>query len=165
MFIMITCYKHCALVMIVWNRLIPRWNSKNNILSIRKYAFMNYIDDSNASEYTKNVMKRDMVLIPNVITFEEEEKLVQELEPLFKRLLYEDSHIDHVITRFREVLVQWDKAKPILYRTCCETILKYIQRYIHTISSSSLLQIHVLDMARDSNIGPHIDHIHVRYNI
>lgn len=149
--------------MIVWNGSSSRWNSRISIFAIRKYVFMNYMDNSNASEYTKNIVKRDMILIPNVITFEEEKKLTQEIEPLFKRISYEDSHIDHVITRFREVLIQWNRASPILYRTCYEIILKHIQRYIHTIHISSLLPIHVLDMARDGRIGPHIDHIQARY--
>lgn len=52
---------------------------------------MEFSDDA-----TKNVLSKDMQVINNFVTEEEEEALFKEVEPHLKRLRYESSHWDDV---------------------------------------------------------------------
>eukprot|EP00051_Salpingoeca_urceolata_P006707 m.88750 g.88750 ORF g.88750 m.88750 type:complete len:269 (+) comp14953_c0_seq3:1847-2653(+) len=93
----------------------------------------------------------DMVVYPNVITEHEEEELLREVEPALRRCRYEQGHWDRAITNYREVFrSRWK-------RTEARAI---VQRLVSTSPLSELdvsPSVHVLDLAADGEVLPHVD--------
>jgi hypothetical protein len=124
-----------------------------------------------ASGHTAQVIERDLMLVLNVLPDNgtEVSDLTKELDILFKRLSYESSHIDHVITQYRELLLSWDRITahpgfPLLNQLSSQRLIPIIEQWLLvplTLKGPrpSLLPLHILDMAQESIIGPHIDNI------
>lgn len=89
----------------------------------------------------------------DAVTVEEESALVKDIERWFVRKRYDSGHFDKVITQYREI------QKP-LNRFCEENQRVLLRvRDMGFPSSTDLLPVHILDLAADGEIGPHVDHI------
>lgn len=99
-------------------------------------------------EEEKTAFLKDMKIIPDFITCEEETKLFEEIEPYMKRLRYEFDHWDDAIHGFRETeRKNWYPHNR-----------KVIERVRSTAFDSEIMQyVHVLDLAKDGVIKPHVD--------
>lgn len=96
-------------------------------------------------------------VLPDVITPEEEVRLVAELEGNVRRRRYVDNHWDSVIEKYREVEKrEWlDPANKALAERIKSLILHTLQRP----ATLPFLPVHVIDLAEDGFIKPHVDSI------
>lgn len=103
-------------------------------------------------------LPRDTVrLLPEVITAEEERRLVEELErPLRRRRLMRD-HWDSVILHYREVeRREWEDARN------AEVVARVRGRVLALLGLAPdlpCLPVHVIDLAADGFIKPHVDSV------
>lgn len=91
---------------------------------------------------------RDMTLVENFITESEEKSLLDELETVFKRMRYEYDHWDDAIHGYRETeRKHWYPNN----REIIERVAK------HAFVDGSALHVHILDLAKNGIIKPHVD--------
>lgn len=120
-----------------------------------------WLDTRMASQSTLEAIQNDLVLVPDIISIEEETSLLGEIEPLFKRMRYESSHIDHVIKQYREITASNKQDKlPVLTRIVRDRIYPLLHD-----RAKNFLPLHILDLAQDGAIGPHLDHLDYSGNI
>ena len=109
------------------------------------------------NEHEKNLDlldETDFELITNIITKEEETELVNECNILFKRRRYQNGHWDDVILKYKEIektLEQWENPM----------VLESLQK-VHGFLPTTLVylpKVHVIDLASDGYIKPHVDSI------
>ncbi|XP_043602782.1 alpha-ketoglutarate-dependent dioxygenase alkB homolog 7, mitochondrial isoform X2 [Bombus pyrosoma] len=81
-------------------------------------------------------LERTMQVLPNFITVEEEKSLMEEIDSYVRRLKYEQSHWDDAIHNYRET----EKGK-------------------WNDENAKISLIHVLDLAPEGWIKPHVDSI------
>ncbi|CAH1242650.1 ALKBH7 [Branchiostoma lanceolatum] len=99
------------------------------------------------------VCQRDMLVQENFITEEEEQMLFKEVEPKLKRhLRYEYDHWDDAIHGYREIeRSDWsEQSQPILRR---------VRRLAFPPGVPQVHLVHVLDLAKDGWIKPHVDSV------
>ncbi|XP_076233309.1 alpha-ketoglutarate-dependent dioxygenase alkB homolog 7, mitochondrial [Calliopsis andreniformis] len=136
----------CSLTNFV-NRLSNRINSRHYILS---NIVCNKVD-TNVDNW-KTELHNTMLILQNFISVEEENSLIAEIEPYLKTLRYEESHWDDAIHAYRETE----------RRNWNERNLNIINR-IHEKAFPKGLQhlplIHVLDLAAEGWIKPHVDSV------
>uniref|UniRef100_A0A1I8PFX8 Alpha-ketoglutarate-dependent dioxygenase AlkB-like domain-containing protein n=1 Tax=Stomoxys calcitrans TaxID=35570 RepID=A0A1I8PFX8_STOCA len=96
----------------------------------------------------KEKFQCDMKVLVDFITVEEETKLLEEIEPYMKRLRYEFDHWDDAIHGFRETERKhwYPHNRQVLERVRVEGFQEEIMPYIH-----------ILDLAAEGVIKPHID--------
>ncbi|XP_073832378.1 alpha-ketoglutarate-dependent dioxygenase alkB homolog 7, mitochondrial [Musca autumnalis] len=113
------------------------------------------VNDNNLLEFkgewtpaNKEKFIRDMRVLVDFITEEEEAKLLEEIEPYMKRLRYEYDHWDDAIHGFRETERKhwYPHNRQVLERVRLEGFQEEIMPYIH-----------ILDLAAEGVIKPHID--------
>ena len=93
---------------------------------------------------------------PEIISEEEEMSIFKEVQPYLKRLVYEKQHWDEAIVNFRETEKKhWNKHN--------EPLIQRIRQMAFKDDSKILPYVHVLDLAEDGHIKPHIDSSRVRY--
>ncbi|XP_076230512.1 alpha-ketoglutarate-dependent dioxygenase alkB homolog 7, mitochondrial [Nomia melanderi] len=123
------------------------------------YNFRYYSRTTNLSnEHDQNLenwreqLHNTMQIIPNFISINEEQSLMEEIEPYMKRLRYEEAHWDDAIHAYRETeRKQWN-----------ENNSKIINRIREKAFHKDMLQlplIHILDLAAEGWIKPHVDSI------
>lgn len=101
----------------------------------------------------KSKLVRDLRVISNFISESEEQNILEEVEPYLKRMKYEKDHWDSAIENFRETeRKQW-------YPKNKDTLKKVVEAAFK--SSSTLPHIHVLDLAAEGFIKPHVDSVRV----
>jgi len=113
----------------------------------------NLLDFSAAcEEKVKNELSRDMQVLPDFITPEEEISLMEELEMKFKRARYQYDHWDDAIHGYRETeKPSWNKQNtPVLDR---------LKQAAFSPDSPTLECAHVLDLSEKGHIKPHLDSI------
>eukprot|EP00058_Branchiostoma_floridae_P017143 XP_002602631.1 hypothetical protein BRAFLDRAFT_266169 [Branchiostoma floridae] len=94
-----------------------------------------------------------MLVHENFISEEEEEILFKEVEPKLKRILrYEFDHWDDAIHGYREIeRSDWsEQSQPILQR---------LRRLAFPPGVAQLHLVHVLDLAKEGWIKPHVDSV------
>lgn len=96
-------------------------------------------------------------VLPDVITPEEEARLVAELEENVRRRRYVANHWDSVIENYREVEKRgWlDPGNKALADRIKNLILHTLQRPM----TLPFLPVHVIDLANDGFIKPHVDSV------
>lgn len=94
---------------------------------------------------------KDMIVIENFITPEEETSILTEIEPYLKRLRYERDHWDDAIQGFRET------ERKSWYPQNKEILNKIIGTSFP--NSPTLPHVHVLDLEASGVIKPHIDSV------
>ncbi|XP_018309604.1 alpha-ketoglutarate-dependent dioxygenase alkB homolog 7, mitochondrial [Mycetomoellerius zeteki] len=93
-----------------------------------------------------------MKVLPNFISEKEEDVLVQEVDPYMKRLRYEFSHWDNAIHGYRET--EWKK-----WSKDSSQILDKVRTKAFSPEMIQLSLVHILDLAPEGWIKPHIDSV------
>ncbi|KAF6204244.1 hypothetical protein GE061_002584 [Apolygus lucorum] len=108
---------------------------------------LNKIPDDLAKEVLKNFR-----IIPDFITKDEENDLLGELEPKLRRMRYQYDHWDDAIHGFRETeQMNWNPKNTV--------VLNRIKAEAFPGEASLLPHVHVLDLADNGWIKPHIDSV------
>ena len=95
-------------------------------------------------------LEKSFEVINDFISEDEETNLVKESEPHLKRLVYEKDHWDEAIVGFRETeRKNWNPSNSVIIDKLRKTAFKPEDKY--------LPYVHVLDLAEDGHIKPHID--------
>eukprot|EP00093_Oithona_nana_P003168 03168.XXX_86801_87785_1 [CDS] Oithona nana genome sequencing. len=95
-------------------------------------------------------LESSFVVINDFINEAEESALIKEVEPHLKRLVYEKDHWDEAIVGFRETeRKQWNQVNSVIIDKLRKAAFKPEDKY--------LPYVHVLDLAEDGHIKPHID--------
>ena len=106
------------------------------------------------AENWKEELRATMQIITNFVNSEEESSLIAEADPYMKRLRYEQSHWDDAIHAYRETeRKQWNESN--------EKIISRIRERAFPKGMQQLQFIHVLDLAAEGWIKPHVDSIKV----
>ncbi|KAG6458591.1 hypothetical protein O3G_MSEX010935 [Manduca sexta] len=92
---------------------------------------------------------RDMQVLPEFVSAQEEAALLAELEPRLKRMRYEFDHWDNAIEGYRETEVSSWRAQN-------EAVLRRV-RALAFVRDEPLPHAHVLDLAAAGFIRPHVD--------
>lgn len=93
-------------------------------------------------------------ILENVISKSDEVKLLQDIDFMFKRRRYATGHWDDVITDYRErevLRTAWPMNSKCILNTAIENLPKL----------NLLPAVHVIDLAPEGHIKPHIDSIKV----
>ncbi|CAG0888652.1 unnamed protein product, partial [Darwinula stevensoni] len=93
-----------------------------------------------------------MRIFPHFLSEEEESSLMSEIEPYMKRLRYEFDHWDDAIHGFRETERKQWKSENV-------KILEKVKKLAFPPSVSPLQYTHILDLAPEGYIKPHVDSI------
>lgn len=106
-------------------------------------------------EQWKEKLSRDMKIHQDFITSDEEKNLLDEVEKKFKRTKYQFDHWDDAIHGYRETEkpVWNDVNNAVLSR------LKAIAFPSTTPTSNVMQHVHVLDLAENGHIKPHLDSV------
>lgn len=109
-------------------------------------------------ELKDNIDQNDLLVEEEVISAEEEQILVDECTVRLKRRRYERNHWDNVIVGFKEFEASnWsDASLEILDKVRHSRVLLGGEAHQHQILLPS---VHVIDLAPDGFIRPHIDSI------
>eukprot|EP00941_MAST-03F_sp_MAST-3F-sp1_P000786 g786.t1 len=104
-------------------------------------------------------IKDDISVIPSFINEREEEALMQEIEPKLRKKKYEKAHFDSVIQNFRETEISIFKHEipaNVINRTRA-WITEQLQEEDRHARDTHFLPTHVLDLALEGSIQPHVD--------
>ncbi|XP_075216287.1 alpha-ketoglutarate-dependent dioxygenase alkB homolog 7, mitochondrial [Lycorma delicatula] len=146
------------------------YNFKPNYFNTSKHSYSQLLKNlkQNAEEYltfsdcfdskTKEVIQHDMVVIKNFLSEVEENSILHEIEPYMKRLRYEFDHWDDAIHGYRETeRLKWNEGNT--------EILNRVKNFAFPNGSQTLALVHVLDLAEDGHIKPHIDSVRFCGNV
>lgn len=97
-----------------------------------------------------NSLIRDMRVYPDFITEAEEQSLFNEVEKDLNRRRYEFDHWDDAIHGFREINRR-------SWNTTNEEVMRRIRRTAFPQETMLISDVHVLDLAEDGWIKPHVD--------
>jgi alkylated DNA repair protein alkB family protein 7 len=96
-----------------------------------------------------------MIIKENFLSVDEEQSLLEEVEPYMKKLRYEFDHWDDAIHGYRETeRLEWNEAnKKILNRVkdCA------FDHFEDTKNTNLLAHVHILDLHENGYIKPHVD--------
>ncbi|XP_069694241.1 alpha-ketoglutarate-dependent dioxygenase alkB homolog 7, mitochondrial-like [Periplaneta americana] len=130
----------------IQNVICPQENLKE--ISWKKYMLFG----ENYDEDTKDLMVRDMTVVEDFLSEEEEKSLHCEVEPYMKRLRYEFDHWDDAIHGYRETeRLHWNTQNTL--------ILQRVRDIAFPPGTPQLSLVHVLDLAEKGLIKPHIDSV------
>lgn len=109
----------------------------------------NFIDfQSDWPSHEKKTFLQDMRVIPDFLAPEEEALLLEEMEPYLKRMRYEFDHWDDAIHGYRETeRKHWYPHNKLLIQKVSDIAFK----------GEIMPFIHILDLAEDGVIKPHVD--------
>ncbi|CAL1293453.1 unnamed protein product [Larinioides sclopetarius] len=121
-------------------------NEENNETQI---AYM-WGSDSNVL----NTVSEHFKLYENFISESEEESLMKEIDPIFKRRRYEFDHWDGAIQGYKETeKADWNEEN--------SKIIQRLQKLAFPTDCKTLKLVHVLDLSKTGYIKPHVDSIRV----
>ncbi|XP_069696453.1 alpha-ketoglutarate-dependent dioxygenase alkB homolog 7, mitochondrial-like [Periplaneta americana] len=117
-------------------------------ISWKKYMLLGETFD----EGSKDLMIRDMVVVEDFLSEEEEKSLHSEVEPYMKRLRYEFDHWDEAIHGYRETeRLHWNTQNTLT--------LQRVRDMAFAPGKPQSRLVHVLDLAAKGLIKPHIDNV------
>lgn len=96
-------------------------------------------------------------IIPAFISVAEELKLETEVSRLMRKKEYEMGHFDNAICNYREIMIS-DPSRISLLPNIAAKVMELCPSI-----SRNLLPIHVLDLAPDGIIKPHIDNVNLQF--
>lgn len=150
-----------------WPKLFKLAQSKSNFLQTNYYYYSSATEQNLLSLKTcnseqlfdfqndwpadeKNMFIQDMTLTLDFITEQEETQLQTEFDKVMKRMRYEYDHWDNAIHGYRErEKGDWSPKN--------EQIFKRLQNKAFT--ANIIPQVHVLDLAENGIIKPHVDSV------
>ncbi|XP_023334732.1 alpha-ketoglutarate-dependent dioxygenase alkB homolog 7, mitochondrial [Eurytemora carolleeae] len=141
--------------------MIIRTGVVNGLRLSLKFSFKSYttqqgfIFSKSFPDSLKQEFESSFLIYENFVSLTEEENLMAEFEPHLKRHLYEKDHWDNAISGFRETEKKlFDKRNsPIIQR------IRDISFPSSGKESKILPYTHILDLAEDGFIKPHVDSI------
>ncbi|KAH8273433.1 hypothetical protein KR018_000135 [Drosophila ironensis] len=137
-------------IMVGIRRLFPlskfRGLSRTSTSGYGVHHFMDFAGPWPADE--RRAFKKDMQVLPDFITTEEEEQLLLEIEPHMKRLPYEANHWDEAIHGYRE-------AERRTWSAGNRVVLERISQL--AFGGRAMPFVHILDLAESGVIKPHVD--------
>ena len=122
----------------------------------------NYIDIGSRSNITpQQVFGLGLQLIPDFVTEEEENVLLDEILPLFQSIKYLDIHWDNVIHNYREIeKSNWKEKRNELIITRIRTFIETHEKYKHRQKDHRIVWrpgVHIIDLHEQGDIGKHVD--------
>ncbi|XP_063976119.1 alpha-ketoglutarate-dependent dioxygenase alkB homolog 7, mitochondrial [Diachasmimorpha longicaudata] len=109
------------------------------------------IEQNDNSKWREELLST-MRIFPEFITRREEEELFNEVEPYMKRLRYEFSHWDDAIHGYRETeRAKWNEENT--------KIIDRVRKLAFPPGMPQLGLVHVLDLAPEGRIKPHVDSV------
>lgn len=109
---------------------------------------INYLDVKD--KRLREILASDMIVKSDFISESEEESLLAEVDKYMRRLRYEFDHWDNAIHGYRETeKKEWNEKNM--------QILERVRGLAFTSDVSPLAYVHVLDIAKDGYIKPHVD--------
>lgn len=103
-----------------------------------------------------NQIKQSMFIVPDFVTEDEEQNLLQEIEDVFvrKRIRYERSHWDDAIHDYREIEhLNWSSKN--------QSIIERIRLNAFKTNKKHIRFVHILDVTKQGYIKPHVDSVRV----
>ncbi|RUS83087.1 hypothetical protein EGW08_009173 [Elysia chlorotica] len=108
----------------------------------------NYLDVKD--DRLRDILSSDMIVKTDFLNEKEEESLFVEVEKYMRRLRYEFDHWDNAIHGYRETEKrEWNEQNMM--------ILERVKSLAFTSNVAPLAYVHVLDIAKDGYIKPHVD--------
>ncbi|KPM09243.1 DUF3762 domain containing protein [Sarcoptes scabiei] len=95
-----------------------------------------------------------MFIVPDFVTEDEEQNLLQEIEDVFvrKRIRYERSHWDDAIHDYREIEhLNWSSKN--------QSIIERIRLNAFKTNKKHIRFVHILDVTKQGYIKPHVDSV------
>ncbi|KFM81865.1 putative alpha-ketoglutarate-dependent dioxygenase ABH7, partial [Stegodyphus mimosarum] len=98
------------------------------------------------------LVKESFKVYENFVSEDEELELMKEIEPTFRRRRYEFDHWDGAIQGYKETeKSEWNIGN--------EIILQRLRNLAFPLHTAQIREVHVLDLAKNGFIKPHIDSI------
>ncbi|KAF4519721.1 hypothetical protein B566_EDAN017595 [Ephemera danica] len=120
-------------------------NSQN---SINLPVYLDLKDEFDSS--LKSSIIKDMTVIHDFLSSEEEQSILNEIEPYLKRLRYEFDHWDDAIHGYRETeRLKWNSEN--------SKIIQRVRELAFPVGCAQLRHVHVLDLDAKGVIKPHVD--------
>jgi len=111
--------------------------------------------ESPSKQALENVIS-SMQIFPDFITEAEERTLLDEVELVLKRIRYEQSHWDDAIHNYRE-------TEHLHWRPENNEIIERVRKTaFEGLNVRHIKYVHILDIAKDGFIKPHVDSVRVR---
>jgi len=129
------------------------------------------VDISNAGNLVEAGQSQDQVVIRDVISADEHDALVAEILHTpsdtrlerFRRKKYEQDHWDSVIVGYKELerpLFQWSDGNRIVIERLRNVVAEHLHKYVAGVPEEiTWLPPHVIDLAADGIIKPHVDSV------
>lgn len=117
-------------------------------------TYLSFSEAFRSPEHEELVLRLvpDMVIHKDFISPEEEQSIFDEVDPYMSRMRYEFDHWDDAIHGFRETeRLNWNVENT--------KILDRVRNLAFPKGVAALKHVHVLDLAKDGQIKPHIDAI------
>ncbi|XP_038056363.1 alpha-ketoglutarate-dependent dioxygenase alkB homolog 7, mitochondrial-like isoform X1 [Patiria miniata] len=119
--------------------------------SILKAGQLSSVFESSDAE-TADIVLQNFELHENLVSEEEENSLLEEVEDYLEDLDYEYDHWDNAIHGYRETeKSQWSVKS--------QAVLRRIRQVAFSSREQQLSLVHVLDLAQDGYIKPHVDSV------
>lgn len=116
-----------------------------------RYKFPKCIN--NLVEIKRQQFDSSFIIVPDIVSVEEESRLIDEIEKSLKRLRYQHDHWDDAIHGYRETeIIKWKDQNN------SNVIQKLRNRVFADESITEQMQrVHVLDLCDSGYVKPHID--------
>ncbi|XP_023035179.2 alpha-ketoglutarate-dependent dioxygenase alkB homolog 7, mitochondrial isoform X2 [Drosophila willistoni] len=94
---------------------------------------------------------KDMQILKDFISLNDEQQLLDEISPRLRRLPYQCNHWDDAIQNYRELeLNQWNNSNN-------QSVIQRIRQLAFQGDKNILHHVHILDLAPEGIIKPHVD--------
>ncbi|XP_025207506.1 alpha-ketoglutarate-dependent dioxygenase alkB homolog 7, mitochondrial [Melanaphis sacchari] len=126
-----------------------------------KYKFPNEIKIKNLVDIKRQQFDSSFTIIPDIVSVDEESRLINEIEKSLKRLRYQHDHWDDAIHGYRETeIMSWKDQKNT-------NVIQRLRNKVFANESitEQMQRVHVLDLCDDGYVKPHIDSIRFCGNI
>ena len=109
-----------------------------------------------------NDITKNLCVVPDFITIEEEKAFMEILGPKFQRRRYEGDHWDSVIVAYKETqlpsLVENPEGYPPVLKSALQRIEAFLRKTTQ-VENMEILPYHVVDLSNDGHIMPHVDSV------
>ncbi|KAH9404003.1 Alpha-ketoglutarate-dependent dioxygenase alkB 7, mitochondrial [Tyrophagus putrescentiae] len=105
-----------------------------------------------ASPVALEQVTSSMQIYLDFITETEEQKLLDEVEHVLKRIRYETSHWDDAIHNYRE-------TEHLRWKPDNQKIIERVRQTAFASNAKHIKYVHILDIAKDGFIKPHVDSV------
>ncbi|XP_046682120.1 alpha-ketoglutarate-dependent dioxygenase alkB homolog 7, mitochondrial isoform X2 [Homalodisca vitripennis] len=124
----------------------------NYHIDVNQYSSFIEFGKKTVRDEEKQNIYNNMLIFDSFLSAEEENSLLNEIEPYMKRLHYEFSHWDNAIHGYRETeRLKWNQDNT--------KIINRVRECAFLPGSPQLRYVHILDLAEEGFIKPHIDSV------